>query len=68
MIAASIAAACDAEQVLATFGTTLRNELDLEQLREHMLAVVQETMRPEHVSFWLTSSARTEPNLGKGSH
>jgi hypothetical protein len=50
----------DAEQVLASFGTTLRNELDLRQLREQLLVVVQETMQPEHVSFWLCSPGQLE--------
>jgi hypothetical protein len=43
----------DAEKVLAGFGTTLRNELDLEQLRDHLTQVVRETVQPEHISLWL---------------
>jgi len=31
----------------------LRNEVDLNQLREHLVAVVEETMQPTHVSLWL---------------
>ncbi|HKF35396.1 MAG TPA: hypothetical protein VKB35_00730, partial [Ktedonobacteraceae bacterium] len=47
----------DAEKILAAFSATLRNEVDLDQLREHLLAVVQETMQPTHVSLWLRSPA-----------
>jgi len=51
----------DAAKVVAAFSATLHQEVDLEQLREHLLAVVQETMEPAHVSLWL----RTPPPSGK---
>ena len=43
----------DAARILADFSITLRNEMDLSQLREQLVEVVQETMQPEHVSLWL---------------
>jgi NADH-ubiquinone oxidoreductase B12 subunit family len=43
----------DAEKTLAAFSIVLRSEVDLNQLREQLLAVVQETMQPAHVSLWL---------------
>lgn len=47
----------DAQKVLAAFSDTLRSEVDLNQLREHLVAVVQETMQPAHVSLWLRPPA-----------
>jgi hypothetical protein len=47
----------DAARVVAAFSATLRQEVDLDLLREHLLAVVQETMQPEHVSLWLRPPA-----------
>jgi hypothetical protein len=43
----------DAAKIVAAYSATLRNEVDLDQLQDHLLAVVQETMQPAHVSLWL---------------
>jgi hypothetical protein len=49
----------DAAKVVAAFSATLRHEVDLDQLREHLLTVVQETMQPAHVSLWLRPPEQT---------
>ncbi len=50
----------DAAKIVAAFSATLRQEVDLDQLREQLLAVVNETMQPAHVSLWLRPPARPE--------
>jgi hypothetical protein len=42
----------DAQQVLAQFAITARDETDMDALTAELLRVVQETMQPEHVSIW----------------
>ena len=43
----------NAEQVLAAFALTARDETDLDALTAELVRVVQETMQPETVSVWL---------------
>ncbi len=43
----------DAQQVLAQFAQTARDETDMAALQAELLHVVQETMQPEQVSVWL---------------
>ncbi len=54
----------DAAKITAAFTSTLRNKADLDQLREQLLAVVQETMQPSHVSLWVRQPGRPDtPSL-----
>ena len=43
----------DAQQVLAKFALTARDETDLDALTGELTRVVQETLQPERVSVWL---------------
>ena len=43
----------DAARVLAGFSSKLRDETDLGRLNEDLVAVVRETVQPEHASLWL---------------
>jgi hypothetical protein len=45
-----------AAQVLTAFSSNLRNEIDLKELSVQLMAVVDETMRPEHISLWVRSA------------
>ena len=48
----------DAQQVLAQFAITARDETDLDALTAELVRVVQETLQPERVNVWLKESLR----------
>ena len=52
----------DAATIIANFSSTLRQEVDLHTLSEQLVAVIQETMQPAHVSLWLRKPDREEKN------
>ena len=43
----------DARKLLDKFGASLRSEVELSHLTDHLLETVEQTMRPAHVSLWL---------------
>jgi hypothetical protein len=48
----------DAATTLTSFGAQMRMETDLGELRDHLIAVVQETMQPAHVTLWLRAPSQ----------
>ncbi len=45
-------------RTLAAFGQTLRTEVEMESLCDHLVSAVEETMQPEYVSLWIRSTAQ----------
>lgn len=43
----------DAAKTLAALRTTLHQDVDLQQICEHVVGLVEETMQPTHLSLWL---------------
>jgi uncharacterized membrane protein len=50
----------DAARTVEAFAATLRTELDLAQLQEHLVGVVEETMQPTHLTLWLRPRGGSE--------
>jgi len=52
----------DAARTLDVFAERLRDEVELDALRDDLLGAVQQTMAPEYVSVWLRPWERAAPN------
>jgi len=55
-------------RTLAAFGQTLRTEVEMEQLCDHLVSAVEETMQPAHVSLWLRAHAPSGMEAGAALH
>lgn len=50
----------DAQQALSRFNQTLRDEVDIEMLREQLVGVVSETIQPGKIAVWVRPPSRQE--------
>ncbi len=53
----------DAEKVVAAFGASLREEVDLEELSARLLRVVDETLQPASASLWVRKPTPQEKKM-----
>ena len=54
----------DAAKTIADFSAGLRQEVDLDRMRGRLLAIVEETLQPEHLSLWLRRYQEMKTCLG----
>lgn len=58
----------DAEQALAQFAATARDEVELDKLTAALLGVVERTMQPDKISVWLKQTNRPSSKSLEGGN
>lgn len=58
----------DATRTLERFTTSLRSDIDLASLTEHLIDAVDETMRPAHISLWLRPRLEAQAQRDNAAH
>jgi hypothetical protein len=48
----------DAEKIVAAFGASQRQQVDMDELSEHLLGVVEKTLQPESLSLWIREKGK----------
>jgi serine phosphatase RsbU (regulator of sigma subunit) len=54
----------EAIKAVEAFASTLREEIDLDQLRERFLTVIQQTIQPYSVSLWISNFSEQQVQSG----
>jgi len=50
----------DSALLLAEFGRTVRDEVDLGRMQEALIGTVQDTLQPAHLSLWVRAGPREQ--------
>ncbi len=50
-----------AGRLMATFSASLRDEVDLQQLSEHLQTIVEQTLQPTYVDLWFCVAEEAQP-------